>query len=268
MSTTANHTTTLNQDSTKAEEHQRGFTFGMISLSHQCYTHADTRGSVLEVMDLQRNQGAQIVISAILKYLWFGAGSVPWMGQGKYLLTQLLFLLSGIVIAQQLGAMYELWSALVGTADTQQLGALLEPYSFWMPCLLGVPYTWYVLRVRATTNSYATVKSPKKKREHPGTARGNSSNEVEAGSTATREVGAHAREKPTGSKMTGVLIPSLGDLVSMMTRPHRDTTASTDPWTRQNEQSTVCGNSYLHKFVWSPSLIKLGSSESALGMRG
>ena len=198
---------------------------------------------------MKLNPGPQIVISAMLKCLWFGAGSAPWMGQGKYVLAQVLFLLSGVVMAQQLGAMCELWSALVGTADTQQLGALLEPYSTWIPCLLGVPYTWYVLRVRAIPNSHATDKSPKKKREHPGTAGGSSWNEVEAGSTATREVGAHAREKPTGSKMTEVLISGLRKLVSMMTRPHRDTTASADPLTRQNERTTVCGNSYLHKFV-------------------
>ena len=122
--------------------------------------------------------------------------------------------------------------------------------------------------MRAIPNSYATDKSPKKKREHPGTAGGSSWNEVEAGSTATREVGAHAREKPTGSKMTGVLIPGLGDLVSMLTGPHRDTTASTDPLVRKNERIIVSGNSYLHKFIWSPSLIKLGASESALVMRG
>ena len=41
----------------------------------------------------------------MFKYLWYGAGSVPWLGQDKYPLAQLLFLLSGVISTHQLDIM-------------------------------------------------------------------------------------------------------------------------------------------------------------------
>ena len=89
-------------DATKAEEHQWGFTFRFKSTPQQCIKHAESRGSVLEVKDFLLHPGPVNPINTVFKYLWFGAGSVPWKGQGKYPLGQLLFLLSGVIITRQL----------------------------------------------------------------------------------------------------------------------------------------------------------------------
>ena len=123
-------------DTTKAEEYQRGFTFGFKSTPQQCNKHAESRRSVLEVKDLLLHPRPHNPINTVFKYLWFGAGSVPWMGQGKYPPGQLLFLISGVIITRQLDILYK-------TYDT--LG--------WYPAL--VMYLPYVLLLcTATTISY------------------------------------------------------------------------------------------------------------------
>ena len=71
-------------DTTEAEEYQRGFTFKFKSTPQQCNKHAESRGSVLEAKDFSQDPGPHNPIKTMIKYLLFGAGSVPWKGQGKY----------------------------------------------------------------------------------------------------------------------------------------------------------------------------------------
>jgi len=61
----------------------------------------------LEVKDFSQDPGPHNPIKTMIEYLWFGAGSVPWKGRGKYPLGQLLFLLSGVTITHQLDILFK-----------------------------------------------------------------------------------------------------------------------------------------------------------------
>ena len=74
----ANTVFAKDENQVKAEEYQRGFTFGLKSIPHLYYKYAEQRGSVLEVKDLLAHPGTHIVLLTVINYLWFGAGFVPW----------------------------------------------------------------------------------------------------------------------------------------------------------------------------------------------
>ena len=75
----------------------------------------------------------------MIMYIWFGVGSVPWIGQGKYVLAQLLFLFAGVIITHQLDVMYVLILAAIIVTDPH-LTHLSHTYSVWSLCAKGVPY--------------------------------------------------------------------------------------------------------------------------------
>ena len=60
------------------------------------------RGALLGIKDLFQCPGPHKQTQAMFKYLWYGAGSVPWRGEGKHPLAQLLFLLSRVISTHQL----------------------------------------------------------------------------------------------------------------------------------------------------------------------
>ena len=66
----------------------------------------------MEVKDFSQDPGPHNPTKTMIEYLWFGAGSVPWKGQGKYPLGQLLFLLSGVIITHQLDILYKMCDVL------------------------------------------------------------------------------------------------------------------------------------------------------------
>ena len=111
----ANTVFAKDENQVKAEEYQRGFTFGLKSIPHPYYKYAEQRGSVLDVKDLLAHPGPHIALLTVFNYLWFGSGSVPWKGQGKYPLAQLLFLLSGVMATHQLDILYEVFLLIVVT---------------------------------------------------------------------------------------------------------------------------------------------------------
>ena len=75
----------------------------------------------------------------MIMYIWFGVGSVPWIGQGKYVLAQLLFLFAGVITTHQLDVMYVLILTAIIVADPH-LSHLSHTYSVWSLCTKGVPY--------------------------------------------------------------------------------------------------------------------------------
>mgnify|MGYP003332176831 CR=1 FL=1 len=100
--------------------------------------------SLLEVKDLLLHPRPHNPINTVFKYLWFGAGSVPWKGQGKYPLGQLLFLLDGVIITHQLDVMYVLiLTAIIVTVP--HLTHLSHTYSVWSLCTNGVLYLCIIL---------------------------------------------------------------------------------------------------------------------------
>ena len=74
-------------DTTEEEEYQRGFTFGFISIPHLYLYQAEERGSVMDFKYLSQRFEPHNPVQAMIMYIWFGAGSVPWIGQGKYVLA-------------------------------------------------------------------------------------------------------------------------------------------------------------------------------------
>ena len=140
----ANTVFAKDENQVKAEEYQWGFTFGLKSIPHQYYKHAEERGSVLEVKDLSLCPEPHNQVQAIIMYIWFGVGSVPWIGLGKYVLAQLLFLFAGVITTHQLDVMYVLILTAIIVADPH-LSHLSHTYSVWSLCTKGVPYAGTLL---------------------------------------------------------------------------------------------------------------------------
>ena len=113
---------------------------------------------MLDVKDLLAHPGPHIALLTVFNYLWFGAGSVPWKGQGKYPLAQLLFLLSGVIATHQLDILYEVFLLIA-------VALLVHYYMVWCPCTKGVPY----VPTNATVNPLDRVS---KLRYYKGTAKG------------------------------------------------------------------------------------------------
>ena len=97
------------------------------------------RALLLDVKDLLAHPGPHIALLTVFNYLWFGAGSVPWKGQGKYPLGQLLFLLAGVIITHQLDIMYVLLLSAMIVADPH-LTDLSHTYLVWLLSTKGVSY--------------------------------------------------------------------------------------------------------------------------------
>ena len=145
----------------------------------------------MEVKDFILNAGPHNPINTVFKYLWFGAGSVPWEGQGKYPLGQLLFLLSGVIIVHQLDILYKMCDALS-----------------WYPAL--VMYLPYVLLLcTATSISYLGMVSI-----CTGTKEGSAVNKCCKGLSHKWAQLVDKYEKPEGYLSGHVLIPQLAHLGS------------------------------------------------------
>ena len=100
---------------------------------------------MLEVKDLSLCPEPHNQVQAMIMYIWFGVGSVPWIGQGKYVLAKLLFLFTGVIITHQLDVMYVLILAAIIVTDPH-LTHLSHTYSVWSLCTKGVvPYLCTIL---------------------------------------------------------------------------------------------------------------------------
>ena len=97
---------------------------------------------------LSPNLEPQNLVQAMIMYIWFGAGSVPWISQGKYVLAQLLFLFAGVIITHQLDVMYVLLLSAIISADPH-LNHLSHTYSVWS--LVSREYLTYVPYSVSTT---------------------------------------------------------------------------------------------------------------------
>ena len=167
-------------------------------------------------------------INTVFKYLWFGAGSVPWMGQGKYPLGQLLFLLSGVIITHQLDILYK-------TYDTLS----------WYPAL--VMYLPYVLLLcTATTISCLGMVSI-----HAGTGEGSAVNRYYEGLSHKWAQLLDKYEKPEGNLSGHMLVPQMAHLENTL---HTCRTARM----RHNERSYRRRNWYVSMKELIPKVDKLG----------
>ena len=115
-----------------------------MSIPHLCTYQAEERGSVMDFKYLSPNLEPQNLVQAMIMYIWFGAGSVPWISQGKYVLAQLLFLFAGVIVTHQLDVMYVLLLSAIISADPH-LNHLSHTYSVWSLCIKGVPYLCTIL---------------------------------------------------------------------------------------------------------------------------
>ena len=107
---------------------------------------------MLDVKDLIAHPGPHIALPTVFNYLWFGAGSVPWKGQGKYPLGQLLFLLSGVIITHQLGTLYDMSDAF----SWYSASVLYLPYVLLM-CTLATISSVGVVSIRTGTKEGSGV---------------------------------------------------------------------------------------------------------------
>ena len=102
---------------TEEEKCQWGFTFDFKLIAHICTQQAEEQGSVMDFKYSSACPGPHNPVQAMIMYIWFGAGSVPWIGQGKYVLTKSLFLFSGVIITHQLDVMYVLLLSVITVTD-------------------------------------------------------------------------------------------------------------------------------------------------------
>ena len=56
-------------DTTEEEEHQRGFTFGFMSIPHLCLYHAEERGSVMDFKYLSPSLEPHNPVQAMIMYI-------------------------------------------------------------------------------------------------------------------------------------------------------------------------------------------------------
>ena len=168
---------------------------------------------MLDVKDLLAHPGPHIALLTVFNYLWFGAGSVPWKGQGKYPLAQLLFLLSGVMATHQLDILYEVSLVIVVT--------LLVPYYIvWSPCTKGVPYV-------PTNTTVSPLDRVSKLTCHNGTAKGSI-------------IGMYGKGLTLMKGQNKVLIPTKIDKLKRL---------SSIPWDLKNEMLLVPGLRKLGKFT-------------------
>ena len=141
------------------------------------------------------------ILQSLFKYLWYGGGSVPWMGPGKYpLWAPILSLLSGVItfdVTRQLGILHKRYWLVI----TQQLDILCRKYSSWDSALT----TKYVSTCHPDANRSDAERGLPGARE--GCAEGSSWNEIEVSSTPAGLSRAHAHEKRAGTVGSRVLIP-------------------------------------------------------------
>ena len=164
----------------------------------------------------------------MIKYLWFGAGSVPWKGQGKYPLGQLLFLLSGVIVTHQLDILYKMCDVL----------------SWYSAPVMYLP--WVLILCTATTISYLGVVSI-----HTGTKEGSVVNRYCKGLTHKWAQLLDKCEKPEVNLSGHVPIPLMAYLGSILD-------ASRIATRGQNEQSCPPRNWYISTQEFIPKVAKLG----------
>ena len=164
----------------------------------------------------------------MFKYLWFGAGSVPWVGQGKYPLGQLLFLISGVIITHQLDVLYE-------TCDT---------LSWYSPPVLYLSYV-LLLCTLATASSIGMVSI------HTSTKEGSVVNRYYEGLSHKWAMLLDKYEKPEGNLSGHMMVPQMAHLENTL---HTCRTARM----RHNERSYPHRNWYVSMKELIPKVDKLG----------
>jgi len=116
-------------------------------------------------------------VQAMIMCIRFGAGSVASIGQGKYVLAQLLFLFAGVITTHQLDVMYVLLQSAIISVDPH-LNHLSHTYSVWSLCAKGVPHLCTILCKYYSTIGLTFDKGPvgkqvliPPKEDHVGTAK-------------------------------------------------------------------------------------------------
>ena len=182
---------------------------------------------MLGVKDFSQYPGPHNTIKTMIEYLWFGAGSVPWKGQGKYPLGQLLFLLSGVIITHQLDILYKMSDVL----------------SLYPAPVLYLPW---VLLCTATTISYLGMVSIQ-----AGTREGSVVNRYCKGLSYEWAQLSHEYEKPEDNLSGYVPIPLMAYLGGTIGASRTTTMGN-------NRRSHLHWNWYVSMKELTPEVVKLG----------